>query len=82
MGPVRAIAMGSAQYGAKVMGIPDVTLNKLRSLVRGGTRTVLQGGSATIDLMLQSPPLVHPACSAYSVPLMEWARRVLVLIGA
>eukprot|EP00973_Karenia_brevis_P086010 11928944-Karenia_brevis.AAC.1 len=60
LGVNRALAVGAAAYGAKVVGMPCYILRRLRALVRAGTTTKARGSSATLDMMLQRPRRLDP----------------------
>jgi len=70
----RAIAVGAAAYSAKVVGMSDWNLRKLRTMVRACTSTRASGSSATLDLMLQRPLRLDPTFRANAEPLIKWAR--------
>ena len=50
---MRAHVVSTITYGARVNGIPDNVLTKIRAVVRNATSTRAGGGSATADMALQ-----------------------------
>eukprot|EP00973_Karenia_brevis_P092126 12410860-Karenia_brevis.AAC.1 len=65
----RAIGVGAAAYGTKIMGMPCYLLQRLRSSVRACTSTKASGSSATLDLMLQRSATLDPTYRANTEPL-------------
>ena len=49
---MRAHVVPAVAYSARVNGMPNDIVEKLRTMVRSATSTCAQGGSATLDMML------------------------------
>ena len=75
---MRMHVQSAALYGARVNGISNVALEKLRTIVRAATSTRAQGGSASIDLVLQKQRDIDPAFAGNTLPLLQWAFKVKV----
>jgi len=73
---MKAHVVSTVTYSEKVNGLRDATLEATRTMVRSATSTRAGGGSATVDMMLQSDKYVDPAYVANTLPLIEWATRV------
>ena len=73
---MRAHVVSAVTYSARVNGVPNTVLEKLRTVVRTATSTRAKGGSATMDLMLQRPKFADPMYDATTLPVMEWVVRV------
>ena len=77
----RAVAVGAARYGAKVIGLPDHLLTRTRRAVRAGTTTKAGGSSLTLDLHLQRGKEVDPTYAATTEPIVKWGREVYAADG-
>ena len=75
---MRAHVQTAALYGARVNGINNGTLEKLRTIVRAASSTRAHGGSATMDLHLQKQKDIDPAYAGNTLPLLQWATRINV----
>ena len=75
---MRMHIQSAALYGARVNGVNDKVLEKLRSTIRAATSTRAQGGSATMDLALQKQADIDPAYAGNTLPLLQWATCVNV----
>ena len=52
---MRPHAVAAVTYSARVNGMPDDVLEATRTIVSSATSTRANGGSATMDLLLQKP---------------------------
>ena len=75
---MKSHVLGAVNYAARVNGIPDEVVDKTRTAVRTGTSTRAAGGSAKLDLMLQTVQHIDPLYDATVLPLLEWATRINV----
>ena len=75
---MRAHVVPASTYSARVNGVPNNVLEKLRTMVRSATSTRAAGGSATVDLLLQKQKDIDPAFAGNTLPLLQWAVKVSV----
>ena len=75
---MRMHVQSAALYGARMNGVSDEALSKLRTMVRSATSTTAQGGSATVDLLLQKQTSIDPTLAGNTLPLLQWAIKVNV----
>ena len=57
---VRARTEGSTQYGVMTTGMPTNILKDFTATLRSTTSTVAQGGSVTVDLLMQKARYLIP----------------------
>ena len=73
---MRSHVVSAVAYSARVNGMPNDIMEKLRTMVRSATSTRAGGGSAAMDMMLQKSKHADPLHDANVLPLMEWVVRI------